>query len=135
MKDHQKLLDGFRAFFSNHDITIPPDVVKLTIPLETNKIRTISPEVNERAVSMEAKHYVAQYYPTKRKRVDGTSFMNKIKTRFCTIDTHVVDSFDGIMKEFKEGKKSKKMVHEEVVDLLYYHDDLLEDFSTILLYL
>ncbi|CAD5313619.1 unnamed protein product [Arabidopsis thaliana] len=54
-----------------------------------------------------------------------------LQTRFQRIDTHVVGSFHSIMTMYKEGKKSRKEVHEEVCDLLYYHEDLRADFTRI----
>ncbi|CAL9216135.1 unnamed protein product [Arabidopsis halleri] len=65
---------------------------------------------------------------TKKKLAAAKDFMNKLKTRFQRLDTHVVGEFRGIMKMFKEGKMSVKEVHEAVTDVLFYHEDLIEDF-------
>ncbi|EOA38756.1 hypothetical protein CARUB_v10010939mg [Capsella rubella] len=68
---------------------------------------------------------------TNKIHADAEEFMNKLKTRFKTLDTEVVGSFRQIMEMFKEGKLSVKQAQEEVIDVLYYHEDLIEDFLTI----
>ncbi|KAG7598150.1 Paired amphipathic helix [Arabidopsis suecica] len=65
---------------------------------------------------------------TKKKLDAAKDFMNNLKTRFQRLDTHVVGEFRGIMKMYKEGKMSVKKVREEVIDVLFYHEDLIEDF-------
>ncbi|AEE30496.1 putative transcription regulator Others family [Arabidopsis thaliana] len=60
--------------------------------------------------------------------VSVEDFINKLKTRFQSLDTHVVGAIRGLMKMFKEGKMSVKEVQEEVIDVLFYHEDLIEDF-------
>ncbi|EFH69592.1 hypothetical protein ARALYDRAFT_313265 [Arabidopsis lyrata subsp. lyrata] len=76
---------------------------------------------------------------TKKKLDAAKDFMNNLKnkfvhlqTRFQRLDTHVVGAFQGIMKMFKEGKMSVKEVREEVIDVLFYHEDLIEDFLKFL---
>ncbi|KAG7655383.1 unnamed protein product [Arabidopsis thaliana] len=60
--------------------------------------------------------------------VSVEDFINKLKTRFQSLDTHVVGAIRGLMKMFKDGKMSVKEVQEEVIDVLFYHEDLIEDF-------
>ncbi|CAA0238988.1 unnamed protein product [Arabidopsis thaliana] len=60
--------------------------------------------------------------------VSVEDFINKLKTRFQSLDTHVVGAIRGLMKMFKEGNMSVKEVQEEVIDVLFYHEDLIEDF-------
>ncbi|CAD5313807.1 unnamed protein product [Arabidopsis thaliana] len=68
------------------------------------------------------------YTKIKQIEPDWENFMNMLKTRFRSLDTHVVESFLKIMIMYDEGKKSEKEVQEEVVDLLYYHEDLIDKF-------
>ncbi|VVA92334.1 unnamed protein product [Arabis nemorensis] len=131
--------------------TIPRETNR-TIPLEAERTipteaeRTMAPEANatsppeyritiipkaKRTIPPEPEHHGAESNCTKVE-ADSLDFINKLKTRFRTLDTHVVESFFKIMRKFREGKKSKKEVHREVVDLLYYHEDLIEDFSRFL---
>ncbi|KAJ0257737.1 Paired amphipathic helix [Hirschfeldia incana] len=114
MKEHKKLYLGFKVFL--------PDNAKTTIIL---KVKSPLPPP-------EAKHGGAdQSNSKKRKRVeaDETSFMDKLKVRFRSLDTHVVESFRKTMKKYEEGKKSKRKVYNKVLNLLYYHEDLTEDFT------
>ncbi|KAG5385562.1 hypothetical protein IGI04_037032 [Brassica rapa subsp. trilocularis] len=115
MKEHKKLFRGFRVFL--------PDHAKTTIILKVKS--TISPP--------KAEHHRAddQSNSKKRKRVefDDTSFVDKLKIRFRSLDTHVVESFRRTMKKYEEGKKSKRKVYNKVLNLLYYHEDLTEDFT------
>ncbi|KAJ4916531.1 Paired amphipathic helix (PAH2) superfamily protein [Raphanus sativus] len=114
MKEDKKLYYGFKVFL--------PDNAKTTIIL---KVKSPHPPP-------EAKHHgFGQSYSNKRKRVeaDETSFMDKLKTRFRSLDTHVVESFRKTMKKYEEGRKSKRKVYNKVLNLLYYHEDLTEDFT------
>ncbi|CAA7036139.1 unnamed protein product [Microthlaspi erraticum] len=121
IKEHPELLLGFNLFF-------PDDEPKRTSPPEPSRTnlyeakRTVPPEARD--------HHCVESSCTKRKHAetDGESFMDKLKTRFRTLDTHVVESFIEIMEKFEEGEISKREVCDEVVDLLYYHEDLIEDF-------
>ncbi|KAF8086741.1 hypothetical protein N665_0613s0010 [Sinapis alba] len=114
MKEHKELYLDFKFFL--------PDHAKTTIVLKVK--RTVPPP--------EAEHHGAdQSYSNKRKRVesDETSFIDKLKIRFRSLDTHVVESFRKTMKKYEEGKKSKRKVYNKVLNLLYYHEDLTEDFT------
>ncbi|KAL0795410.1 hypothetical protein Bca101_066787 [Brassica carinata] len=115
MKEHQKLYLGFKVFLPDHAKTTIILKVKRTIP------------------SPKAEHHDAdQSNSNKRKRVesaDGTSFMDKLKIRFRSLDTHVVESFRKTMKKYEEGKKSKRKVYNKILNLLYYHEDLTEEFT------
>ncbi|CAF1927982.1 unnamed protein product [Brassica napus] len=114
MKEHKKLFRRFRVFL--------PDHAKTTIILKVKS--TIPPPQAEH-------HGTAQSNSKKRKRVefDDTSFVDKLKLRFRSLDTHVVESFRKTMKKYEEGKKSKRKVYNKVLNLLYYHEDLTEDFT------
>ncbi|AAC00582.1 Hypothetical protein [Arabidopsis thaliana] len=101
--------------------TIPSEAEKPTHTDELNFMNKL-PTKARRTIPSEAEK------PT---HTDELNFMNKLKTRFQRIDTHVVGSFHSIMTMYKEGKKSRKEVHEEVCDLLYYHEDLRADFTRI----
>ncbi|CAL9216016.1 unnamed protein product [Arabidopsis halleri] len=103
LKDHHDLLLGFNVFLSAE--------AKIVIPSEAKKAE-----------------YLAKSADTEKKHADAEDFMNKLKTRSRTLDTHVVGSFKAIMRMFKEGKMSVKEVHKEVTDILYYHEDLINDF-------
>ncbi|XP_024008021.1 uncharacterized protein LOC112084008 [Eutrema salsugineum] len=134
MKEHRKLFPGFRFLLPAEDnITIPPEVDRshrTVPPPQANNITIILKA--KRTISPEAEKYAeSNYSKRKRPESDEPSFMNKLKTRFRTLDTDLVESFREIMKKCKEGKKSQKDVHGEVVDLLYYHEDLLAHFSRL----
>ncbi|CAH8312975.1 unnamed protein product [Eruca vesicaria subsp. sativa] len=115
MREHKKMYLDFKFFL--------PDHAKTTIKLKV-KNTTPPPETDH--------HGVNKSYCNKRKRVessDDTSFMDKLKIRFRSLDTHVVNSFRKTMKKYEEGKKSKRKVYNKVLNLLYYHEDLTEDFT------
>ncbi|XP_010460202.1 PREDICTED: paired amphipathic helix protein Sin3-like 1 [Camelina sativa] len=126
MKDQPELLLGLNVYLPAAKPTTPhkakrgtPPEASRTTPL---KIKIALPRMASRTITSESEK------PTNS---DELNFMDKLKTRFQRIDTHVVESFPFIMKLYEEGKKSVKEVHEEVYDLLYYHEDLIEDFSRI----
>ncbi|EFH69595.1 predicted protein [Arabidopsis lyrata subsp. lyrata] len=134
-KDHRDLLLGLSAFLPAATKTIPHKADELTSLPEANRA---TPPKASRTIPLKFKITI----PPKARRTipseaekpthsDELNFMNKLKTRFQRIDNHVVGSFRSIMKMYEEGKKSVKEVHEEVYDLLYYHEDLIEDFSRI----
>ncbi|CAE5958413.1 unnamed protein product [Arabidopsis arenosa] len=134
-KDHRDLLLGLSAFLPAATKTIPHKADELTSLPEANRA---TPPKASRTIPLKFKITI----PPKARRTipseaekpthsDELNFMNKLKTRFQRIDNHVVGSFRSIMKMYEEGKKSVKDVHEEVYDLLYYHEDLIEDFTRI----
>ncbi|KAL1218967.1 Paired amphipathic helix protein Sin3-like 3 [Cardamine amara subsp. amara] len=111
LKNHRDLLLGFSVFL--------PEGAKLTI----------SPEVKRTMPSATAQQNKSYY--TKKNRADAENFMNKLKKRFWSLDTHVVRSFRKIMQRFKEGKMSEKKAYKEVINILYYHEDLINEFSRL----
>ncbi|CAL9216139.1 unnamed protein product [Arabidopsis halleri] len=133
-KDHRDLLLGLSAFLPAAASTIPHKAELTSFP----KANRATPPEASRTTPLKLKITIP---PKARKTIgseaekpthsDELNFMNKLKTRFQRIDTHVVGSFRSIMKMYEEGKKSVKDVHEEVYDLLYYHEDLIEDFCRI----
>ncbi|XP_010460200.1 PREDICTED: paired amphipathic helix protein Sin3-like 3 [Camelina sativa] len=68
---------------------------------------------------------------TKKKHADVEEFMNNLKTRFKSLDKDVVATFCVVMTRFKEGRMSVKELQEEVIDTLYYHEDLIEEFLRV----
>ncbi|XP_010477745.1 PREDICTED: paired amphipathic helix protein Sin3-like 3 [Camelina sativa] len=68
---------------------------------------------------------------TKKKHADVEEFMNNLKTRFKSLDKDVVATFCVVMIRFKEGRMSVKELEEEVIDTLYYHEDLIEEFLRV----
>ncbi|CAE5958414.1 unnamed protein product [Arabidopsis arenosa] len=124
IKGHPRLLRGLSFFF--------PQVKKSISPKDNSTIhhedkRTII--LKAKATNPpEAEHRGAKSKYTIRERIehDWENFMDMLKTRFRSLDTHVVESFLKIMILHNEGKMSEKEVKEEVVDLLYYHEDLID---------
>ncbi|CAH8253417.1 unnamed protein product [Arabidopsis lyrata] len=126
IKGHPRLLRGLSFFFPQVKRSISPKANN-TIHHEANRTIILKAEATN---PPEAEHRGAKSKYTIRKRIehDWENFMNMLKTRFRSLDTHVVESFLKIMIMHNEGKKSEKEVQEEVVDLLYYHEDLIDKF-------
>ncbi|AAF99723.1 putative transcription regulator Others family [Arabidopsis thaliana] len=118
IKGHPRLLRGLSFFFPQVNRDIHHEA-KRTIILKDKA--TIPPEAAYRGAK-------STYTKIKQIEPDWENFMNMLKTRFRSLDTHVVESFLKIMIMYDEGKKSEKEVQEEVVDLLYYHEDLIDKF-------
>ena len=123
-------------------ITIIPPKARRTIPSEADK-PTHTDELNFMNKLPPKRRRTIPSEAEKPTHTDELNFMNKLKvykmmvpclilltsfanlwvyitkfsdlqTRFQRIDTHVVGSFHSIMTMYKEGKKSRKEVHEEV---------------------
>ncbi|KAG7592818.1 Paired amphipathic helix [Arabidopsis thaliana x Arabidopsis arenosa] len=118
IKGHPRLLRRLSFFF--------PQVKRSISPKDNSTIHHEAKATNP----PEAEHCGAKSKYTIRKRIerDWENFMNMLKTRFRSLDTHVVESFLKIMIMHNEGKMSEKEVKEEVIDLLFYHEDLIDKF-------
>ncbi|XP_024008053.1 uncharacterized protein LOC18992888 [Eutrema salsugineum] len=59
---------------------------------------------------------------------DAINFLKNLKERFESVNSHVYNSVVRILKKYENGKMLEKEMRKEVLDLVYYHEDLTGEF-------